>query len=461
MNRNPILTLPYVLLALIVLTAAYLASLQFSYWWDELFSATVATVDFGEWMRLLLADVHPPLYFLLLKGWVAVFGDSELATRSLSVIFAAGAGWVFIRNSSELATNKLEQVLPALLFLLAWPFLYYAVEARSNALLLLLSTLAFFRVHRQCFGLGTWALLILLSLTHYFGTLLALVWLAQSTLFALRQPHRLIAPVITGLAILVWPLVHFGFGDLGGRGGGSHWVNNIPFSAFVRFDDLFMPVGTIVRYVPELLIAAVTIAGMVALALLMWWRKFNRLALSLVALVLYLLAATALDTVKPLTTTRNLIGLLPMGSYLLVVASLRVLGGRWFSVPFVAVLALSLFSSYERLPQKIAPSEDIKSLFRHINGRYAPLYYYRNDSSLGPTMKLWVQKNYSFYSSHTLPEFTDCEADQVYYIVNVHRLELPEFSHCEYSVVQPEFSQARLIKATRKTASRAGDENEP
>ena len=35
------------------------------------------------------------LYYLLLRGWV-VFGHSEVALRSLSVILAVGALWVVI-----------------------------------------------------------------------------------------------------------------------------------------------------------------------------------------------------------------------------------------------------------------------------------------------------------------------------------------------------------------------------
>jgi 4-amino-4-deoxy-L-arabinose transferase-like glycosyltransferase len=38
-------------------------------------------------VRRTAADVHPPLFYLILQGWVAVCGDSPAALRSLSVIF--------------------------------------------------------------------------------------------------------------------------------------------------------------------------------------------------------------------------------------------------------------------------------------------------------------------------------------------------------------------------------------
>ena len=33
-------------------------------------------------------DGSPPLYYLLLHGWMAIFGETEAATRALSLVFA-------------------------------------------------------------------------------------------------------------------------------------------------------------------------------------------------------------------------------------------------------------------------------------------------------------------------------------------------------------------------------------
>ncbi len=57
-----------------------------SFWLDEAYSWTMATkFSFGEIVRRTANDFHPPLYFLILKCWIAVFGDSEVAQRLLSV----------------------------------------------------------------------------------------------------------------------------------------------------------------------------------------------------------------------------------------------------------------------------------------------------------------------------------------------------------------------------------------
>ncbi|MCI0724466.1 MAG: glycosyltransferase family 39 protein [Acidobacteria bacterium] len=52
---------------------------------DEAFSWRVATQgSLYESIQRAGEDVHPPLYYLLLWGWIRVFGTSELAMRSLS-----------------------------------------------------------------------------------------------------------------------------------------------------------------------------------------------------------------------------------------------------------------------------------------------------------------------------------------------------------------------------------------
>ncbi len=58
-----------------------------SYWRDEAFSVLLAQHSFPDIVRLVAHDFSPPLYFLLLKIWVVIFGTSEVATRSLSFVF--------------------------------------------------------------------------------------------------------------------------------------------------------------------------------------------------------------------------------------------------------------------------------------------------------------------------------------------------------------------------------------
>ena len=54
---------------------------------DEVWSIHAISQDLPSMMAAIRVDAHPPLYYLLLKPWATVFGTSEWAIRSLSILF--------------------------------------------------------------------------------------------------------------------------------------------------------------------------------------------------------------------------------------------------------------------------------------------------------------------------------------------------------------------------------------
>jgi mannosyltransferase len=60
-----------------------------SLWFDEAFSWRIIQFPFLEMIQRVGRDNHPPLYFVLLQGWTAVFGESALALRALSVLLGS------------------------------------------------------------------------------------------------------------------------------------------------------------------------------------------------------------------------------------------------------------------------------------------------------------------------------------------------------------------------------------
>lgn len=57
-----------------------------SLWWDEGISLHLATSSAADIVRDRLNNIHPPLYFFLLKGWLALVGVSPFTGRYLSVL---------------------------------------------------------------------------------------------------------------------------------------------------------------------------------------------------------------------------------------------------------------------------------------------------------------------------------------------------------------------------------------
>ena len=60
-----------------------------SLWCNEAFSWRLTTYDLPELLSRAARDNNPPLYWVLLKGWAAVWGESTFALRSLSVLAGA------------------------------------------------------------------------------------------------------------------------------------------------------------------------------------------------------------------------------------------------------------------------------------------------------------------------------------------------------------------------------------
>ncbi len=61
-----------------------------SLWHDESFSWSLILYPYADVIRRTAIDVHPPLYYLILKAWVGVFGDSVFAMRGLSALLGLG-----------------------------------------------------------------------------------------------------------------------------------------------------------------------------------------------------------------------------------------------------------------------------------------------------------------------------------------------------------------------------------
>lgn len=204
--------------------------IPYSYWLDELFSVTSSGSLHPDLIGVILNDVHPPLYPLLLKGWIVLFGQGETSTRILSSLFATAAVMVFawaFRNRS------LSFTIPALLFLVASPlFPFYAQETRSYAILLFLASVAtaiYLNRERNPAsreGRIPWYLTLLaLSLTHYFGLALAGM-LVIFDLIRTRGWWNRIERVLVGALMLVWPMVHVLLGSVTPKLGGNFWISS-------------------------------------------------------------------------------------------------------------------------------------------------------------------------------------------------------------------------------------------
>lgn len=139
-----------------------------SLWGDEGFSALAVMKSFPQMIGVVMRDTAPPGFYLLGWLWGRVFGFSEIALRSLSLLLIAGAAVFGALIVYRLQKSK---VLAILTFLLCFlnPFSFpFAFEWRMYALLAfaILGSIYFFVSKKW------WGYIILTTLaiyTHHFA----------------------------------------------------------------------------------------------------------------------------------------------------------------------------------------------------------------------------------------------------------------------------------------------------
>src|SRR3954447_5474740 len=182
-----------------------------SFWLDEAIAINSARLDLSGLIDSLAhTEGNPPLYFLLLDGWMRVFGDSEAALRSLSALIGTATIVLGFEIGRRLATARIGLVLAALVAfnpLLVW----FSQEARPYALVVLLSGASFLFFAESLQRptgklLAGWAVASGLAFaTHYFAGLLILpeaAWLVYRV-----RPRRPVLLAVGGFALVPLALV--------------------------------------------------------------------------------------------------------------------------------------------------------------------------------------------------------------------------------------------------------------
>ncbi|HYE60271.1 MAG TPA: glycosyltransferase family 39 protein [Candidatus Kapabacteria bacterium] len=144
------------------------------FWYDEAFTGVLVREEWGRMMEIIIADTHPPLYYIFVKLFAMPFDYSVFGIRFFSVICGVlGIYGVYVCGK-ELVHRRAGMY--ASFLLTVSPFgLYYAQEARMYALLACLTTFAwyfFLKAIRTASDRSyiAWGILCSLSiLTHYMG----------------------------------------------------------------------------------------------------------------------------------------------------------------------------------------------------------------------------------------------------------------------------------------------------
>ncbi|HOY68012.1 MAG TPA: glycosyltransferase family 39 protein [Candidatus Ozemobacteraceae bacterium] len=120
-----------------------------SLWEDEIGSLIIARMPVGEilGMHRTTNEFHPPLYFLFLHVWIRLFGETEIAVRSLSAVCSTlSLGLVYVCGRRLFGREA--GLLAMGLLALSTFHIRYAQEARNYALTVLLGIASFHTLAR-------------------------------------------------------------------------------------------------------------------------------------------------------------------------------------------------------------------------------------------------------------------------------------------------------------------------
>ena len=238
-SESPASRTPLVLLALILAFAAAVRAYslgQNGFWTDELCSLSEAT---GHGLQLdafpvdvplpphapvctrladarpitavvpALAreDTHPPVYFLLLRLWMDVFGDTEAAVRSLDVcVGVAAVGLLYAAAVPDVGPTA--ALWACLVMAVAGPQVQFAQEARDYMPVVALSLAAVVAARRlpaRGAAVGLAACLLLMMLTNYLAAPVAAVVVGYAVGRRDRRRSAVIATAAAaGLFLLLW-----------------------------------------------------------------------------------------------------------------------------------------------------------------------------------------------------------------------------------------------------------------
>ena len=157
-----------------------------SIWFDECLWVDVAEWDTEKIIELCRSnDPNPPLYPLILHYWIHLFGDSEIAIRSITAISSSLAG-AFLFLLAYRFFNWQTSIFVSMMFFTSNEMFYYAQEARPYAIIILFAVMSYYVYLSLIASPNLWKAFILGAfncILFYLHLLSAFCFVGQAVLF--------------------------------------------------------------------------------------------------------------------------------------------------------------------------------------------------------------------------------------------------------------------------------------
>lgn len=296
----------------IIIGAIYMvlciAQLNQSIWFDESYSAYLTRFEYPKIWAFTASDVHPPLYYFVLKTWAHFFGHTEVAMRSLSVIFGAIAVlfaflWIKYKYGATAA------ITASTLLAISPVFVRYGQEMRMYTMVLAIVFAATYVLQLAVDNQRKrWWIIyaILLSLgmwTHYFC---AFAWIAHLVylcrLYGKKIFQKKIVMCYVGAIVLYLPWIPSLIAQIGAVQNGF-WIPDMSVHTVANYWTetlVYQSSGETTNWLLMLLI----VATIIIVSLAIRFRSKMRLLLSIAVVPFLLLILLSMPPLSPIFIPR-------------------------------------------------------------------------------------------------------------------------------------------------------------
>jgi len=159
-------------------------------WRDEAFTFLLSEQSIGKIVQTTAADFNPPLYYIVIHYWMLIFGSSEIAMRTVSLLFYVLTIFIMFEIMVLVFKISFRRALVYFFLIISNPVLLtYAFEARMYMMGAFFVTLSYFALWTGRKKLYIFAVVLALH-THYFTLLVFLAQITSEVIRILKSTHR-------------------------------------------------------------------------------------------------------------------------------------------------------------------------------------------------------------------------------------------------------------------------------